>query len=84
MEREGRVVGETNVGQFMEDPERASGILTLSVMLLHFHPSSFQLVLQREQCTVIPQYPWGIDSKTRPHPPPRIPKPAGAQVFCIR
>lgn len=40
MEKEEKADGETNIGQFMEDLERALGIFILSKILLYIHPSS--------------------------------------------
>ena len=38
MEKEGKVDGETNIGQFMEDLERTLGIFILSMILLYIYP----------------------------------------------
>ena len=39
MEKEGKVDGETNIGQLMEDLERTLGIFILSMILLYIYPS---------------------------------------------
>ena len=41
VEKEGKVDGETNIGQFMEDLERTLGIFILSMILLYIYPPSF-------------------------------------------